>query len=225
MSCLTEERIQQWVDHELDEVARRSASAHIETCTDCRRRVDEIIALVDAAERLPRSIEPPRDLWPEIEARMSTSSASHRFRISWPQLAAAAAVLALGILIGLRMQSEWQAPAVEPRVEATVAGGPSNADPDYLALAGEVRALRRQVEALVAERGARLDQPTLAAVNETLSTLQNADREITQAIEENPDSRHLRAMRTSAVTREAHVLADLMVTLNGASMVGIEPTT
>lgn len=223
MTCLTEERIQQWVDHELDEVSRRSAEAHLESCADCRRRVDELEAVVDAAERLPRSLEPSRDLWPQVESRLSPRAAGRHFNVPWRQVAAAAAVLALGVLIGLRMRPEPV--SVESAQTAGTTTGPTATDSDYLELANEVKALRRQVEQLVADRGDRLDQPTLAAVDETLSTLENADREITQAIEREPDNRRLHAMRTSSVKREAHVLADLMVALNGASMVGIEPTT
>lgn len=223
MTCLTEERIQQWVDHELDEVSRRSAEAHLESCADCRRRVDELEAVVDAAERLPRSLEPSRDLWPQVESRLSPRGAGRHFNVPWRQVAAAAAVLALGVLIGLRMRPEPV--SVESAQTAGTTTGPAATDADYLELANEVKALRRQVEQLVADRGDRLDQPTLAAVDETLSTLENADREITQAIEREPDNRRLHAMRTSSVKREAHVLADLMVALNGASMVGIEPTT
>jgi hypothetical protein len=47
--------------------------------------------LLKAVSRLPRSIQPPRDLWPEIEARLR----GRRRRWYWVSLAAAAAVAAL----------------------------------------------------------------------------------------------------------------------------------
>jgi hypothetical protein len=47
--------------------------------------------LLKAVSRLPRSIEPPRDLWPEIEARLG----GRRRRWYWVSLAAAATVAAL----------------------------------------------------------------------------------------------------------------------------------
>jgi hypothetical protein len=47
--------------------------------------------LLKAVSRLPRSIEPPRDLWPEIEARLR----GRRRRWYWVSLAAAAAVVGL----------------------------------------------------------------------------------------------------------------------------------
>lgn len=47
--------------------------------------------LLEAVGRLPKSIEPPRDLWPGIEARLR----GRRRRWYWASLAAAAAVAAL----------------------------------------------------------------------------------------------------------------------------------
>lgn len=52
--------------------------------------------LLEAVGRLPRSIEPPRDLWPGIEARLGAPP--RRPRWIWVALAAAAAVAA--VLVG-----------------------------------------------------------------------------------------------------------------------------
>jgi hypothetical protein len=46
--------------------------------------------LHDAVGRLPKSIEPPRDLWPDIEARINRRSLALRRRWYWIPLAAAA---------------------------------------------------------------------------------------------------------------------------------------
>ena len=223
MSCLTQERIQQWVDHELDPVLRRAADEHLAGCEDCRREADALSALVAQAEKLPRSIEPPNDLWPAILVRLTPARPARRFEIPWRQLAAAAAVLTLGVLIGFRMRSDQ--PTVESSGREIAQVQAPVADSDYSHLASEVKALRQQVETLVASRGQEFDGSTLAAVNDTLAILEKADHEITQAVEREPENQRLRAMRTASVKREAHVLADLMVALNGASMVGMGPTT
>ena len=47
--------------------------------------------LQDAVHKLPKSIEPPRDLWPDISARIGRRSWQRRFY--WVPLAAAAALV------------------------------------------------------------------------------------------------------------------------------------
>jgi len=61
--------------------------------------------LHDAVSKLPKSIEPPRDLWPDIEARIGRRSWGGMRRWYWVPLAAAA-VLAL-FLIGRRERNTW----------------------------------------------------------------------------------------------------------------------
>jgi hypothetical protein len=61
--------------------------------------------LQDAVNRLPKSIEPPRDLWPGIDARIGVRSGSWRRRWYWVPLAAAA-VLAF-LLIARVERSAW----------------------------------------------------------------------------------------------------------------------
>lgn len=44
--------------------------AHLRACSPCRSVVAEIRALRRRASELPSEIQPPRDLWPEVEARV-----------------------------------------------------------------------------------------------------------------------------------------------------------
>jgi hypothetical protein len=68
--------------------------------------------LQDAVGRLPKSIEPPRDLWPEIEARLARSG-SWRRRWYWVPLAAAAVLVFLLLARGER--SAWDVTALAGR--------------------------------------------------------------------------------------------------------------
>ena len=69
--------------------------------------------LHDAVNRLPQSIEPPRDLWPGIEARIATGSGSWRRRWYWVPLAAAAVFVFL--LIARAERSAWDVTALAGR--------------------------------------------------------------------------------------------------------------
>ena len=68
--------------------------------------------LEDAVSRLPKRIEPPRDLWPGIEARIAASR-SWRRRWYWVPLAAAAALVFLLLARGER--SAWDVTALAGR--------------------------------------------------------------------------------------------------------------
>jgi len=73
--------------------------------------------LQDAVNRLPKSIDPPRDLWPGIEARLGTGAgggfASWRRRWYWVPLAAAAVFAFL--LIARAERSAWDVTALAGR--------------------------------------------------------------------------------------------------------------
>lgn len=68
--------------------------------------------LQDAVNRLPKSIEPPRDLWPDIQARLGRSS--WRRRWYWVPLAAAAVFFA--VIIGRSIRATaWDVTALAGR--------------------------------------------------------------------------------------------------------------
>jgi hypothetical protein len=69
--------------------------------------------LQDAVNRLPKSIEPPRDLWPEIESRIRAGSGAWRRRWYWVPLAAAAVLVFLLLARGER--SAWDVTALAGR--------------------------------------------------------------------------------------------------------------
>ena len=70
--------------------------------------------LQDALNRLPKSIEPPRDLWPDIHARIGRSAWARGRRWYWVPLAAAAAFAA--VIVGRAMRTPtWDLTALAGR--------------------------------------------------------------------------------------------------------------
>jgi hypothetical protein len=69
--------------------------------------------LLDAVSKLPKSIEPPRDLWPAIEARISRRASTWQRRWYWVPLAAAAVLLLF--LLGRRESGAWDVTALAGR--------------------------------------------------------------------------------------------------------------
>jgi hypothetical protein len=71
--------------------------------------------LDDAVSRLPKSIEPPRDLWPEIEARIGTRAGSRSWLRRWYWVPLAAAAVLVFLLIARAERSAWDVTALAGR--------------------------------------------------------------------------------------------------------------
>ena len=63
--------LQDYLDGALTPAERQTVEAHLPTCPACQAEHESLASVRAAVGALPRSIEPPSDLWPEIEARIS----------------------------------------------------------------------------------------------------------------------------------------------------------
>src|SRR5216117_941673 len=71
--------------------------------------------LQDAVNRLPKSIEPPRDLWPEIQARLGARAGSRSWQRRWYWVPLAAAAVLVFLLIARAERSAWDVTALAGR--------------------------------------------------------------------------------------------------------------
>lgn len=71
--------------------------------------------LEDAVNRLPKSIEPPRDLWPGIEARIGAGRGLASWRRRWYWVPLAAAAVFAFLLIARAERSAWDVTALAGR--------------------------------------------------------------------------------------------------------------
>ena len=69
--------------------------------------------LQDAVNKLPKSIEPPRDLWPDISSRIGRGRRSWQRRLYWVPLAAAAAIVLF--LVSRTGRTAWDVTALAGR--------------------------------------------------------------------------------------------------------------
>jgi predicted anti-sigma-YlaC factor YlaD len=100
--------LDEYIDGSLSESDRLNIERHLDECAECRNAFRRLQNLVNRASRLPRSIEPGRDLWPGIRSRLNPTEQekqvpqrgiSHYGATRWlGGSAAAAAILALCIL-------------------------------------------------------------------------------------------------------------------------------
>jgi len=133
---------------------------------------------------LPRSIEPPQDLWPQIEAAIRPG---RRSRSPWPlALAASVVVAAVSIMVTWKLV---RAPAVPPLASNTAAPTqPATAVSFALPQQAAYLAARAGLEQVFRERLKLLRPDTRAKIEANLAIIRTANDSIRQALEADPSS-------------------------------------
>lgn len=188
------------------EAGSEAIRAHLRACTRCRREVAGIRDLRRRAAELPREIQPPRDLWPEVEARVRTEGRTGggdgagdatvrplTLRRATPWLAAAAAVL-VAVTAGLTLWlTDGSAPTPGERVAASdtpaAATGSAVARPAGLEPVREgYRQAVERLSALLEARDERLPPATREALERNLGIIDAAIAEAESALAADPAS-------------------------------------
>ena len=223
-------RLTEYVDGDLSPTDRDAFERHADGCGACREAVEEIRAVVTAA-RAMGPVEPPRDLWPEIERvvsrrmpgaversiiRLPTASRraepvapAGRRLLSTPQLAAAAVLLVMTsvagtLALGTGLASPDDGVPVAPsavRAVSTGGGSASGANPE---LAQDVADL----EAALSEARDRLDPNTVRILEKNLAVIERAIVESRQALALDPENEYLRQHLDRAVERKRDYLEE-----------------
>lgn len=170
---------------------------------------DESTGRLDAAlARLPKAIEPSRDLWPAIEAGLESRTA--RPRQNWGWLAAAGVLVAVGsslitaaLLREGRPEPAQLAAAVEVAPVIPAAFGPGGrVGPGYLATR---RVLLRELESRID----RLPPEAQKSLERNLAELHRASAEINAALSLKPGDPLLEELLFNTYQDELAVLASV----------------
>jgi hypothetical protein len=162
--------------------------------------------LVERLATLPRSIEPPRDLWPGIAARLDEAAARRPHR---------AALLAVGLAAALLVAfvaGRWSGVAgPEPAPPASdpptaVAAVSVDVPPNLAAASASLERTRLELELAFHARRADLPPATLAVVDKNLATIGQAIAEIELALESHPSDPQLGRRLVAYKTREIALL-------------------
>ncbi|HZS62145.1 MAG TPA: zf-HC2 domain-containing protein [Gemmatimonadaceae bacterium] len=197
-----------YLERTLDPANLAAARLHLATCERCAALVRDLDDIRARAAELPL-LAPSRDLWPDIESRLTTpvislderrASAAVRRR-HWMVNAAAAAVLVLATatasVVGVRMVDRWQQTnQLHVATKNTNTGGPANPIVKNVA-AEKVPAnvtYEREIDALrtiVRDRRSQLDPKTVAVIERNLSVIDSAIVESRAALQKDPKSAFL----------------------------------
>jgi hypothetical protein len=184
--------------------------------------LDRPESLDEALSQLPRSIEPGRDLWPGIAARLEQGVSAPRSRHRWTWAAAAAVLLVIGssLITATLLRQDPQPvadsrpaaadePTIVPEVIPATAGdfnagfGPGHrVGPAYLA---NRRVLARELE----ERLARLPPEGREQLAKNIAELRRASAEINAALELHPGDPLLEELLFNIYQDEISVLANV----------------
>lgn len=212
MSCNdVEARLDDYVDGALSGPSKRDVDQHLAACPACRDAEVRLRSVVTRAASLGRSLDPGRDLWPGIAARIGGETVVHRAfrapgRIGWPRLgvlaAAAAALIVVSSLVTVLTLTHRGAGS--PAGEA--GGGPTFASLRLAQAHGTYEAARKQLLAALASRRGSLSPATLKVVDDNLAIIDRAVREMEAALARDPGNRQLPALLVTAYQQEIDML-------------------
>lgn len=198
------EMLHDYVDGTLDDARRRELEARLASDPELRAELESLRAILAAAKELPESVEPPRDLWPEIEERLRRGRV---IRFPGRVLLAAAAALVIflaGLLAGNRRDETSTQHAEAPPTAAELL---DRVEEEYTMASSD---LFEKLEG----RGDELDPVTVELIRRNLEIIDGAIQEIRLALEEDPENAGLHRLltgeyrRRNALLRQAGSLAD-----------------
>jgi len=172
--------------------------------------------LLEQASSLPQDIEPPRDLWPAISARLAERSSASARRFSWPMaLAAGFLVATVSALLTWGLVRNPGPPAggnlVAGQGPAEAAPMPVNYGPNSALGAVQLKA-REELLAQFRRRLAQLPPATRATVVRNLAIIQRAADEIDAALAKDPASGLLNGLLLSTYQEELQIYSTVVTT-------------
>ena len=191
------------VDGLVPEAERAAVDDHLRSCATCRDELARLRELVGALGALPTDAVAPAGLWTGIEARIegttpaegasgatvlpfpSARDARRRVSLTLPQLAAAAAVVAL-VSAGVVWAALSGRGATSEGLSRTEAVAGSTAR--MVASGGGYEQALAQLESVVERERASLAPETLATLERSMATVDSAIAEIQEALRNDPNS-------------------------------------
>jgi hypothetical protein len=177
---------------------------------------------VSSLAELPAAVEPARDLWPQIEARIRQERTQARGTAPgvrsgeaparpalfvprrWLAATAVVACVAIGVWIGRHVES----PLGATRGTTTPAGGPPILHAAYVTDPRYQRERAALLKSLQAQLAA-LPAPTREKVITSLATIQRAKQDLESALGQDPSNALLQELLVNTYQDEMRVLTDV----------------
>ncbi len=186
---------------------------HIEACADCARYRERLAAIIDPSSVLRREIPPPSDLWPAIASQLEAIEKRKIWRVPrfLPLAAAAglAAILAASLFSLPRHRSETVAdiPIQAPEIDPALAPALLPAETVEIGFVQTRAVLMKLFEA----RKSSAAPERVAVLEQTLSTMDSAARDIRAALERDPYNQSLLFKLSHTRRRELRFLQQVVL--------------
>jgi len=192
-----------YLDARLDAAHRTSMEAHVAACPSCRTLMESLRLVKEEAARLPRSIAPPRTLWPDIAARLPArapvASLPRPAWVRWAPLAAAAVLLII-VTVSLTLR------LVHPAPEVAVRPAPAARPVQGFAAEREYALAAEDLERVLEEGRDQLAPATVEALERSLALIDAAIAEAHAALAADPANADVRALLWGALRQKLDLL-------------------
>ena len=204
-------RLDEWLDGLLSPPLAAEVEAHLASCAACRESARKLRQLLAHATALPRSVAPPRDLWPGIESRVAPSGWSRLLAWDNPTLLAAAAVVVGLLAVVLVNRSPGtvrtvEIPVANPATLAQVSAGTAVDDPVLAQAERDYETAANTLLAALQQRRRALTPQTIAGVQQNLQVIDRALVEVRQALARDPRNPELNRMLVATHRKKVDVL-------------------
>jgi anti-sigma factor RsiW len=225
-----ETTLNEFVDGALDPAAAREVEQHLASCAECRRVVDDLREITRTAASLdPR--QPPARAWSRIERAIrleahdaetraveTTGAARRRFSRGVISALAAAAVLVIAAVVGIRYAAQRPAPREDA---ASSAVERAEAEASAAAVEAELRAAEahydkaiKGLEQIAASEQNVFDPKTAATLQKNLAVIDQAISESRAAVRSQPTSEPARQSLMESFRTKLTLLQDTVALIN-----------
>jgi len=204
--------LDEFVDGTLPDGDRVEVARHLGSCGRCRTAEARTRALLAAARALPRGVEPSRDLWPAIAARIQRARVTHGefglARARWRRtvLAAAAAVAAAIALVAVLAVGRHKPGGAPPQAGLATPPGATAASLGLARAQATYEAARVQLLAALEARRGTLSPETLEVVEKNVRIIDRAVEEMQAALARDPGNRDIPGLLVTAYQQEIDLL-------------------
>jgi hypothetical protein len=201
------DRLNEYLDDELDPRERRRIDAHLSGCEDCRRSLEEITAIVRAAAELP-AVAPPERIWESISASLIERKSIVKKSPRWAAALALAASLVLGVSLWLILRtSPPQPPDDQAALAELVTEELKAAESHYdKAITG--------LEQIISQNNEVLPKDVASVLNQNLDLIESAIGESRTAIASEPRSAAAQESLLQALRSKMTLLQNTLLLIN-----------